>query len=105
MHGTVKGGKRQVSGMDLYHLQDCCTSCSAWFPRAGHVDMGRTIQVDLFRQHDRVYIVFRLSNTPFFDLPLAPFSRSFSGSLHFVRKKSIIHDVAATQALRVVLPH
>ena len=37
--------KRQVSGMDFYDLQDCCASCGAWFPRAGHVDMGRSIEV------------------------------------------------------------
>jgi len=50
----------------------------------------------------RIYIVFCLSNASFFDLLLAPFSRSFSGSLYLVRKRSTVDDVAATQA---VLPH
>lgn len=50
----------------------------------------------------RIYIVSCLSNAPFFDLFLALFSRSFSGSLYLVRKRSTVHDVATTQA---VLPH
>ena len=47
--------------MDFYHLRGCCTQYGAWFPRAGHVDMGRTIQVDLFWQHPRAYTLYPVS--------------------------------------------
>jgi len=88
-------GKRQVSGMDLGNPQGSCASCGTRHPDPGHEDMGRTFStVPENHPHKPCISISRIHVAL-----LITFPRSFSGyglSLHFVRKRLIMHDVAAT---------